>query len=291
MSVEIQMTVAFISVRGVWQNTTQLKCPCVFELPTPGRGTVTAATVHLQGGQGYRTAVVDSNALAAEVKRGSIKENERLESSLDYYMRIVSNGFNKGEFDPDVFRLPFTDVPPGAQATVNVSYFQQLAYGERQYKLEVPLVFAPQSVMAPTLQQALTLDVVVNTGTEQCRHVGASHPLVVVEQEGVQHMVMKSNNQQAFTNKDFMLAYEVTSPSILSNLLVQPRPDGDGYASLLGVRTDDSGEPYNCRELVRTAATSVFSWHRLSARTRCCPRSHGASCSSWTTAAACMAGP
>lgn len=228
LSIEIQMTVAFVKLRGVWQNMTSNEVDCIFELPTPKHCQVTSATVRLQGGQAYRTAVVDSEALAKELKRGAVKENAELESALEGYMKQMGGGFRPGEYDPDVFRLPFTKVPPGAQATVEVSLFQDLAYFEGQYRLSIPLTFPDGVIMNPNLNEVLTLDVVVNTGTANCRHTGASHPLSVLQAEGVQHMVMRSNNAVTIPNKDFVLAYEVNTPCILSNLLVQRNSNGDG---------------------------------------------------------------
>lgn len=74
---------------------------------------------------------------------------------------------------------------------------------------------------------------VLNTGTDNCRHSGSSHALVIQDREGNQRAVLATNPGAPQPNRDFTLGYTVAAPGIMSNMLVQQNADGNGYAGLV----------------------------------------------------------
>ena len=74
--------------------------------------------------------MVSTQDLAAGMQSGAVKSNKELENALSKYLSRVNGAYHRADHDPDVFRLPFAGLEPGATATVDVCYFQELKYDE-----------------------------------------------------------------------------------------------------------------------------------------------------------------
>lgn len=223
------MSVAFVRMTGSFINPYPAATDGVLELPQNEKdSTVTSASVFLADGRVFDTMVVDTEATK------ELKPNAEMLGAIEKYRPNELLAYN-----PKVFRLPVSRMPPASEITFDISYFQNLFFVAGKYEVTVPLRF-PMGMLERPLENTLQLLVDVNTGTPDSDWGSTSHPLMIVPGSelvapayggaGVdprrmpQRFLLQLAPGHPIPNVDFSLSYRAWSSSILANALVEAGP-------------------------------------------------------------------
>mmetsp|Transcript_13398 Transcript_13398/g.16879 ORF Transcript_13398/g.16879 Transcript_13398/m.16879 type:complete len:818 (+) Transcript_13398:241-2694(+) len=204
--VEVHITVAAVYLEATFSNPTQKSKTCIFQLPcSEGAATVTGTTMRA-GERQYETLVVSQDG-------GAPKTNNALVDKIGGF-----SGGNVGEYDPDMYRLPLNEFRAGESAVIEVEYLQDLKMNQNgEYVILIPMTVPPSMGQ---LGQNLSIDAVINTGTEFTQWGSSSHTLQVISSDAYR-IVLKADPQVPQPNTDLVLSYSARSNQIKGSCIVQ----------------------------------------------------------------------
>jgi len=183
-------------------------------------GTMSSATAYLANGTVYDTTVMDTQVAAEQ------KGNPTMQGAMSRYK---SDGL---DYNPDVFRLPFPDVPKNSVINFEVNYFENLRFSAGEYRIHVPLTFSNGVCEAP-VEHMLRVFADVNTGTPESSWGVSTHPMQLQQDgapvvQGMQRFKLALTPGTPFQNRDFVLTYKAWTPEISATCLMENAPGDHG---------------------------------------------------------------
>jgi len=108
--------------------------------------------------------------------------------------------------NPDYFYLPFEGVNPGENVFISFTYFETLIFWENAYRVRIPLKLKPETLPSLPLEQIISLKGSINAGTKNTQWGSTSHQLIC-ESQTESRVVVKSNPEIPWENRDFDISY------------------------------------------------------------------------------------
>ena len=217
--VDVHISHAVVRVSATFANRSGSAQPlCLFEAPLGAEAAPTSCSVTC-GGRQLETMVCEPTGVRASPAPPG--------SSAEALGQLCAS------YNPEVFRLPVTDVPDGGEVAVALEYLQPLGFEAGRYHLTVPMTFSDVALaLNPGLLQGGTsVSCRINSGTPYARWGSSSHPnLAVVPSNAApsppwpRSIALQSDARLRMPNADFVVSYFAWVPATLATCLIEPPP-------------------------------------------------------------------
>lgn len=156
---ECYISQALVRVTCHWQNMNDRAIDCLFAMPLSG--TVTNVDINVGDERKLQTLVVSNDDIAKVMEQQEAKD--KLDAKREG--REWTPRENPVEqYIPNLFRLPINNVGPMEKLHLTVDYIEPLQYQDQQYKLNLPLVFAPGTLKdGVRYEQAVTVKATIKS--------------------------------------------------------------------------------------------------------------------------------
>lgn len=227
---EISGPLARVNVTQRFHNPSSHKIEALYTFPLPHEAAVDDMTMRI----------------GDRVVKGKIKRR-------DEARRIFEAARNRGQLAslldqerPNIFTQAVTNIPPGAEVVITISYVEAMPYEAGNYSFVFPMVVGPRyspagtnpaRITPPVTPEGtraghdITLDVAIDAGVPIEKIASPTHD-VEVKQSAPAKAFVHLKNLAAIPNKDFVLKYDVAGLKIADALLTH-KDDRGGFFSLI----------------------------------------------------------
>ena len=244
---EVSGAIARVTVTQEFVNTSEDKIEAIYVFPLPQNAAVDEMTMQV----GERKI------------RGIIKERGE---ARKIYEQARQTGHVAALLDqerPNIFTQSVTNIMPGANVKIVISYVEVLKYEEGHYEFSFPMIvgpryipgeaigkqaggWAPDTTRVPDASKitppvakpetraghdisvSLTLDAGV-----PIRNIRTLQHKVTVEKTSASSAVVRLDNQNEIPNRDFILRYDVAGGQIDNAVLTHRVGNGPGYFTMI----------------------------------------------------------
>jgi Ca-activated chloride channel homolog len=244
---EVSGAIARVTVTQEFVNTSEDKIEAVYVFPLPQNAAVDDMTMQ----------VGDRNI------RGIIKERGEARKIYEHAKQTGHVAALLDQERPNIFTQSVTNIVPGANVRIVISYVEVLKYEEGHYEFMFPMVVGPRYIpgdaigkqaggWAPDTTEVpdasritppvakpetraghdISVSVTLDAGVP-IRNIRTLQHKVSVEKTGASSAVVRLDDQNEIPNRDFILRYDVAGGQIDKAVLTHREGNGPGYFTMI----------------------------------------------------------
>lgn len=251
---EISGPLVRVNVTQRFHNPSSHKIEAVYTFPLPHEAAVDDMTMRI----------------GDRVVKGKIKRRDEARKIFDAARNRGQLASLLDQERPNIFTQAVTNIPPGAEILITISYVEALPYEAGNYNFVFPMVVGPRyspagtnpaRITPPVTPEGtraghdITLDVTIDAGVPIEKLASPTHD-VEVKQSAPAKAFVHLKNLTAIPNKDFVLKYDVAGLKIADAVLTHKDNRGGFFSLILQPPDRPAAAEITPKELVFVIDTS-----------------------------------
>lgn len=208
VNIESHVSTSFIKMKIIYHNTNDKAINGKFMINTDhGRCIVSSCDIQLANGIIFSTSVIDPETV-------SYKPDQNLQA--------ISKDNGNGNYNPDIFEMPFHSCPGHSDIIVSILYIRDMDLINGNYQLVVPITIPEHLFLNPNdIGNVVSIECLLYTGTVGCKWGSGSHPVKQIQTDDLNCIQFYYDPTKDAINSDFSFYYHVWTDDIVGNCIVQ----------------------------------------------------------------------